>query len=64
MSPHAHELRAALPDLADMLAAQLHELHKDPSPDRCERMTVQLAHVQTHVRRLCAEQLSGESPTV
>jgi hypothetical protein len=34
MSPHAHELRAALPDLADMLAAQLHELHKDPSPDR------------------------------
>lgn len=64
MSPLAYHLTATLPTLSDMLAAQLIELHKDPTPDRCDRMTVELANAQTQVRRLCSELLRGDQPTV
>ena len=60
----AHSFIAALPDLADQLAAQLHELHRDPEPDRCDRMRIALAGAQEHVRRLACELLRGDPPTV
>ncbi|GAB3094925.1 hypothetical protein [Lysobacter terrae] len=64
MNPHAHHMAAALPRLADMLSDQLYELYKDLSPDRCDRMAVELAGAQAHIRRLCSELLRGDPPTV
>jgi hypothetical protein len=64
MTPLAHHMTATLPLLAEMLAAQLVELHKDPTPDRCDRITIELANAQTQVRRLCSELLRDDAITV
>jgi hypothetical protein len=64
MTPVAHSLRACLPSLADRTHDQLRLLFEDPTPDRCDVMVRALHEVETICRRLCAELLSGEPPTV
>lgn len=64
MNALAHQLRACLPELADRTHDQLRHLFEDPSPDRCDWMVRELAEVTTVVRRLQAELLHGEPPTV
>lgn len=64
MTPLAHHITDTLPTLSEMLAAQLVELHKDPTPDRCDSMVVELAAALTQVRRLCSELLRGDPATV
>lgn len=49
-------LAAALPDLGDCIAAQLVELSRDPSRDRCDRVLHNLAGLAQHIRRLSAAQ--------
>lgn len=53
-------LAAALPDLADCIAAQLAELSRDPARDRCDRVLHNLGGVVQHVRRLVAAQEVAE----
>lgn len=49
-------LAAELPDLGECIAAQLAELARDPSRDRCDRVVANLGGVVLHVRRLAAAQ--------
>ena len=56
----AASLAAALPDLGDCIAAQLVELSRDPSRDRCDRVLHNLGGVVQHVRRLVAAQEVAE----
>ncbi|MGH8074972.1 MAG: hypothetical protein ACREO4_13040 [Lysobacter sp.] len=51
-APARDDLLRALPDVADGLHAQLIELHKRPSADRCDRLSINLAGAQTAVRKL------------
>lgn len=53
-TPDADMLRRALPELADHLAAQLHELHRVPTPERAERMSIELEGIRRHVLNLRA----------
>ena len=57
---HVSSLAAALPDLADCIAAQLVELSRDPSRDRCDRVVANLGGITQHVRRLVAAQEVAE----
>ncbi|WP_111266317.1 hypothetical protein [Marilutibacter maris] len=41
-----------LPDMADGLQAQLIELYKRPSADRCDHMAANLAGAQVTIRKL------------
>lgn len=50
--PAAGELRRCLPELADRLHTQLHELHARPSADRCDQLAINLEGALRHVRRL------------
>jgi len=50
--PTAQELARALPDLGDATAGMLAELARDPTPDRCDRMLVQLDGARQLVSRL------------
>ena len=49
-------LAADLPDMGDCIAAQLVELSRDPSRDRCDRVLHHAAQVVQHVRRIAAAQ--------
>lgn len=49
-------LAAQLVDLGDCISAQLAELSRDPSRDRCDRVLHNLQGVIQHVRRLSAAQ--------
>lgn len=49
-------LAAQLVDLGDCICAQLAELSRDPSRDRCDRVLHNLQGVIQHVRRLSAAQ--------
>lgn len=49
-------LAAQLVDLGDRISAQLAELSRDPSRDRCDRVLHNLQGVIQHVRRLSAAQ--------
>ena len=49
--PTASELRQALPEIADALAAQVHELYARPSAERAES----LAHNLEGARRACLQ---------
>lgn len=42
-------LHRQLPDLADRTHAQLHELHREPTPERAERLAIELEGVRQHV---------------
>ena len=52
----AAALAAALPELGECIAAQLAELSRDPSRERCERVVANLSGVIAHIRRLDALQ--------
>ncbi|WP_162125699.1 hypothetical protein [Pseudoxanthomonas wuyuanensis] len=50
--PSAAELRRQLPDLGDGLRAQCIELHNAPSPERCERLALNLDGARRAVLQL------------
>lgn len=43
-----------LPEIADHLQAQMVELHKQPTPERCERMATELEGIRRHVLNIRA----------
>ena len=51
-TPSAAALAKDLPDIGEGLAAQLVDLSRDPTPDRCERMAINLGGAQRAVLRL------------
>lgn len=57
--PQLEDLRRQLPDLGDGLQAQCHELYAHPTPERCERVAVNLEGARRAVltlrERLLAE---------
>lgn len=53
-----------LTELGEMLATRLAELERDPTPNGCDLMVLQLHEASTCVRKLCAELLKEQSPTV
>lgn len=58
--PSASKLARECVDIGDTTAAQLATLAADPSPERCERVAVQLEGVRQHVNRL-RDQLQRET---
>lgn len=48
----AEALRRLLPDLAERTSAQLSELHAAATPERCERMAIELEGVRLLVMRM------------
>ena len=44
---HAEALRRLLPDISERTAAQLLELHRCPTPERAERLSIELEGVRT-----------------
>lgn len=42
VEPGAQELGQTLPDVAERLSTLLHELHRSPTPERAEQVTVEL----------------------
>ncbi len=52
--PSAAEILDTLPDIAEGLQAQLIELHKRPSPDRCDRLLANLSGASRTLRTLQA----------
>lgn len=65
--PNSLMLLAALPDVADHLQAQLIELYRSPTPERCERMATELEGIRRHVLNIRAalqrEAAGGQPPT-
>lgn len=49
--PSAESLRLSLPDMADGLCGQLHELHARPCADAAERLAANLAGASRAVLR-------------
>lgn len=47
-------LLGSLPEIADHLQAQLLELHRSPTPERCERMATELEGIRRHVLNIRA----------
>jgi hypothetical protein len=64
MTPLAHNLRACLPDLAERTQQQLVQLHGDCTVERCDLMVRALHEVSTVCRRLGAELIESDPPTV
>ena len=50
----ATSLAAQCPDLGDCVSAQVAELARDPSRDRCDLVLANLEGLKQHVRRLAA----------
>ena len=50
--PSAQEQASSLPEIGEGLAAQLVELWRFPTPERCERMAANLGGAQRAVLRL------------
>lgn len=50
--PSAEDLRRALPEVGRRTEVQLVELHGDITPERCERMLIELEGVRQLVSRL------------
>lgn len=48
----AEELRSCLPDASERTAAQLMELYRAPTPERCERMGLELDGLRTLCLRM------------
>ncbi|MGV8959359.1 MAG: hypothetical protein ACOH1V_03110 [Stenotrophomonas sp.] len=46
------DLRKRLPDLAEQVAAQLSELYRAPTYERCEQIAIQLDGIRNLVRQL------------
>lgn len=44
---HAEALRRLLPDISERTASQLLELHRCPTPERAERMAIELEGART-----------------
>ena len=63
-SVRAHELRACLVELAERTYAQLIELFKDATPERCDLMVRALHEASTVCRQLGSELTQGDPPTV
>ena len=64
--PDSSMLLGALPDVANHLQAQLLELHKLPTPERCERMATELEGIRRHVLNIRAalqREAVGGTPT-
>jgi hypothetical protein len=52
MSVVTDHIRKVLPDAGDGLAAQMAELARDATPERCERLLINLRGAQSTVLRL------------
>ncbi|HYG05324.1 MAG TPA: hypothetical protein VD865_02805 [Stenotrophomonas sp.] len=50
--PPADSLRGLLPDLAERTAAQLLDLHRYPTPERAERLAIELEGIRTLALKL------------
>ena len=50
--PPADDLRRLLPDLSERTAAQLLELHRSPTPERAERLALELEGARTLALKL------------
>ncbi len=50
--PSADDLRRLLPDLSERTAAQILELHRCPTPERAERMAIELDGARTLALKL------------
>lgn len=55
-----HSAEKCLPDLGDLVRAQLLELAREPSVDRCDWMIRSLAEASTVVRRLQTQLERGD----
>jgi hypothetical protein len=51
-SQPSFDLCQALPDIADRIHGQLHELLRKPTPDRAERLSLELEGTRRHVLRI------------
>ena len=52
MSEVTDHIRKVLPDAGDGLAAQMADLARDATPERCERLLINLRGAQSTVLRL------------
>lgn len=52
MSEVTDHIRKVLPDAGDGLAAQMADLARDATPERCERLLINLRGAQSTVMRL------------
>jgi len=52
MSEVTEHIRKVLPDAGDGLAAQMADLARDATPERCERLLINLRGAQSTVLRL------------
>jgi hypothetical protein len=58
----AHDLLQQLPAIADRLHAQMHELLRCPTPERAERLAIELDGSRLHVmqtRRMMQSEAEG-----
>jgi len=62
MAPDFALVEASLTDLAGRTHAQLTDLSRDLSGDRCDQMLAALRDVQAHIERLRAGLLRGSPP--
>lgn len=56
----AETIRRTLPDVGEGLAAQLAELSRAPTPERCERVAIDLQGAFAAVLRFRERLLAGE----
>lgn len=65
--PDSLMLLGGLPEIADHLQAQLLELHRCPTPERCERMATELEGIRRHVLNIRAQlqrEAAGGQPPI
>jgi hypothetical protein len=59
------DLVKVMPDVADRLHAQIHEALREPTPGRCERLSLELDGARRHVlkiREALVREASGHVP--
>lgn len=60
--PKLEDLRRQLPDLGDGLQAQCHELYAAPTPERCERLALNLEGARRAILTLRERLLTEGQP--
>lgn len=46
------ELQRCLPDIAERMASQIMELHREPTPERAERLCIELEGTRRQISRI------------
>jgi hypothetical protein len=55
MSTRAEILRSQLVEIGDGIAGHCQHLHRDPTPDACETLSIRLQGAARHLMHLAAE---------